>query len=172
MTIFAIQLFRCIDLSLFYFTSLKESNRDEMMKDINIQREVEYCQKNEKIEDLCPRVCTSIRECNPVFCLVFYPGMRDCWMIILNMMLNFSCFCFWSQNQSDSGDSGRWNIVSISVPQCSSSDSLNLSSNDSGELCSECGVAKWILGCNNTGRDCCSSTSASSSASSSSWSPW
>ena len=52
----------------------KESNRDEMMKDINVQREIEYCQNYEKIEELCPRVGTSVRECNPVFCLVFYPS--------------------------------------------------------------------------------------------------
>ena len=35
---------------------LKESNRDKMMKKINVQREVECCQKYEKIEDLCPCV--------------------------------------------------------------------------------------------------------------------
>ena len=151
---------------------LKESNRDEMMKNVNVQREVEYCQNNEKIEDLCPRVCTSIRERNPIFCLIFYPGTWDRWMIVLKTMFDFSCSCFWSRNQSDSGDSGRWNIVSISIPQCSSSDFLNLSCNDSGELCSECCIANGILSGNNTGRGCCSSTSTSSSASSSSWSPW
>ena len=142
------------------------------MKNINVQRKVEYCQKYEKIEDLGPRVCTSVREHNPVFCLILFPGTWDRWMIVLNTMFDFSCSCFWSWNQSDSGDSGRRNVDSIIVPQSSSSDSLNLSCDDSGELCSECGIADWILGSNNMGRGCCSSTSASSSASSSSWSPW
>ena len=151
---------------------LKESNGDQMMKDINVQCEVEYCQEYELIEDLCPPVCTSVRERNPVFCLIYCPGTWDRWMIILNMMFNFSCSCFWSQNQSDSGDSGRWNIVSIIIPQSSSSDSLNLSCDDSGELCSECGIADWILDGNNMGRGCCSSTSTSSSASSLSGSSW
>ena len=52
-------------MSLFYFTSLKESNGDEVMKNKNVQHEVDYYQKNEKIEDQCPHVCTSVRECNP-----------------------------------------------------------------------------------------------------------
>ena len=142
------------------------------MKNINVQRKVEYCQKYEKIEDLCPWVCTSVRECNPVLCSVFYPGTWEFWKIILGMRRLSSCFCFWTWNQSDSGDSGRWNVVSIRVPQCLSSDSLNLSCDNSGELCSEHGVADWILGGNNTGRGCCSSTSASSSASSSSRVSW
>ena len=43
-----------------------------MMKNVNVQREVEYCQKYEKIEDLCPRVCTSIRE-QPCFVLCVLP---------------------------------------------------------------------------------------------------
>ena len=159
-------------MSLFYFTMLKELNRDEMMKNIDVQREVDHYQKYEKIEDLCPCVCTSIRECNAVFCLVYNPGTWDRWMIILNTMFYFSCSCFWSRNQSDSGDPGRWTVLSISVSQCSSSDSLNLSGDNSGELCSESGVADWILGGNNMGRGCCSSTSASSSASSSSGSSW
>ena len=111
---------------------LKESNRDKVMKNINVQREVEYCQKYEKIEDLSPHVCTSIREHDPVFCLIFYPGTWDRWMVVLNTMFDFSCSCFWSWNQSDSGDSGRWNVVSIIVPQSSSSDPLNLSCDDSG----------------------------------------
>ena len=73
--LFAIQLFRCIDCPFSILQGfLKESNGDEVMKYINVQREVEYCQKNEKIEDLCPRVCMFIRELYPVFCLVFYPG--------------------------------------------------------------------------------------------------
>ena len=150
---------------------LKESNCNKMMKNVNVQRKVEYCQKYEKIEDLCPHVCMSVRECNPVFCLVFFPGAWDCWVIVLNTVFNFTCSCFWSWNQSDSGDSGRWNVVSISIPQCSSSNPLNLSCNDSGELRSKCRVAKWILSGNNMCRGCCSSTSASSSASSSSWPP-
>ena len=156
----------------FYFSSLKELNCDEMMKNINIQNEIDYCQNYEKIEDLCPHICMSIRECNPVFCLVFYPGMWGFWRNILNMRYLSSCFCFWTQNQSSSGDSGSWNIVSIKVPQRSSSDSLNLSEDDPGELCSECGVADWILSGNNMGRGCCSSTSTSSSTSPSSWSSW
>ena len=142
------------------------------MKNINVQHKAEYCQKYEKIEDLCPCVSTSIRECNPVFCLVFYPGTWGYWGNVLNMRGLSSCLCFWTWNQSDSGDSGRWNIVSIKVPQCSSSDSLNLSKDDPRELCSECGVANWILSSNNTGRGCCSSTSTTSSASPLSWSSW
>ena len=106
---------------------LKESNCDKVMKNVNIQREVEYCQKNEKIEDLCPHVCMSIREFNPVFCLVFNPGTWGFWGNVLGTRYSASCFCFWAWNQSDSGDAGRWNIVLINVPQCSSSDSLNLS---------------------------------------------
>ena len=156
----------------FYFTILKESNRDEMMKNINVQCKVEYCQKNEKIEELYPQVCTSVRECNPVFCCVVYPALRRFWVNVLDMRCDASCFCFLSPNQSDSGDSGRWNIALINVPQHSSSNSLNLSEDDRRELCSECGVADWILGCNNTGRGCYSSTSTSSSASPSSWSSW
>ena len=143
-----------------------------MMKNINVQCKVDDYQKNEKIEDQCPRVGTSVRECNPVFCLTFYPGMWGFWKNILNMRCLSSCLCFWTRNQSDSGDSGRWNIVSINVPQCLSSDSLNLSEDDPGELCSECGIADCILGGNTMGRGCCSSSSTSSSASPSSWSSW
>ena len=150
----------------------KESNVKDVMKNINVQREVEYRPKYEKIEDLCPHVCTSVRERSPVFCLIVSTGTWYCWMIILNTMFYLSCSCFRSRNQSDSGDSGRRNVVSSIVPQSSSSDSLNLSCDDSGELCSECSVADWILGCDYTGRGCCSSTSASSSASSSSGSSW
>ena len=43
-----------------------------------------------------------------------------------------------------SSDSGNWNVVSISIPRCSSSDSLNLSLYEVGELCSEGGVREWI----------------------------
>ena len=138
------------------------------MKNENVQHKVEYCQKNEKIEDLCPRVGMSIRELNPAFCLVFYPGTWGFWKIVLNTRLRVSYFCSWCLNQSDSGDSGSRNIVSIIVPQCASSDSLNLSCDDLGELCSERWVADWILGGNNTGRGCCSSTSTSSTTSPSS----
>ena len=143
-----------------------------MMKNINVQHKVEYCQKYEKIQELCPGVCTSVRECNPVFCLAFYPSMWGFWRNILNMRCLSSCLCFSSQNQSDSGDSGRWNVVSINVPQCSSSNSLNLSEDDPRELCSERRVADWIHSSNNTGRGCCSSSSTSSSTSPSSWSSW
>ena len=143
-----------------------------MMKNVNIQHKVEYYQKNEKNEDLCPRFCTSIRECNPVFCLVVHPGTWRFWNYILNTRCSTSCCCVWIQNYSLSDDSGSWNVVSINVPQCSSSDSLNLSKDDLGELCSECWVAEWILSCNNMGRGCCSSTSTSSSTSASSWSSW
>ena len=73
-----------------------------MTKNVNVQHEVEYCQKNEKIEDLSPCVCTSVRECNPIFCLVFCSSTWDGWMIVLNTMFDFSCSCFWSQIQSDS----------------------------------------------------------------------
>ena len=52
--------------------------------------------------------------------------------------------CCYYRIQSDSGDSGSWNVVSIIIPRCSSSNSLNLSSYDTGELCSEGGVRKWI----------------------------
>ena len=41
---------------------LKESNVYDVMKNINVQREVEYRQIYEKIEERCPRVCTSVRE--------------------------------------------------------------------------------------------------------------
>ena len=151
---------------------LKESNCDQMMKNINVQREVEYWQKYEKIEDLSPHVCMSVRERNPVFCLIFYPGMWDCWMIVLNMMFDFSCSCFWSRNQSDSGDSGRWNIVSIIVPQSSSSDSLDLSKDNSGELCSKGRISNWVPGGRGTGRGGSSSSTTSPSTSPSSWLSW
>ena len=62
-------------------------------------------------------------------------------MNVLDTRCDASCFCFLSQNQSDSGDSGRWNIASINVPQRSSSNSLNLSEDDPRELCSERRVA-------------------------------
>ena len=62
--------------SLFYFTRLKESNVDDVMKNVNVQYEIEYCQNNEKIEDLSPPVCMSIRERNPAYCPVLYPGTR------------------------------------------------------------------------------------------------
>ena len=61
---------------------LKESNSDEVMKNVNVQHKVEYCQNYEKIEDLCPRVCTSVRELDPVFCLIFYPGTSGFWNIL------------------------------------------------------------------------------------------
>ena len=51
-------------------------------------------------------------------------------------------------------------------------ETLNLSEDDPRELCSECGVANWILSGNNTGRGCCSSSPTSSSASPSSGSSW
>ena len=114
----------------FYFTMLKESNRDEMMKNKNVQCEVEYCQNNEKIEDLSPRVSTSIRDCNPVFCLVFLPGTWRFWKNILKTRWDISCFILWSLNHSSVGDLGSQNVVSIKVPQCSSSDSLDLSKDD------------------------------------------
>ena len=114
----------------FYFTMLKESNCDEMMKNINVQHKVEYCQKYEEIQDPCPHVCMSVRECNPIFCLVFYPGTWRVWKNILNTRWSTSCFDLWSLNHSSIGDSGSWNVVSIKVPQCSTSDSLNLSKDD------------------------------------------
>ena len=69
MTVFcyAIQLFRYIDFAPFlFYNALKESNGDEVMKNVNVQHEVEYCQNNEKIGDLCPPVCMSVRERNPL----------------------------------------------------------------------------------------------------------
>ena len=150
----------------------KESNGDEMMKNVNIQDEIEYCQNNEKIEDLGPRVGTSVGECNSLICLVFYPGTWKVCRSILSTRYSISCFDLWSLNHSSVGDSGSRNIVSIKVPQCLSSDSLNLSKDDPGELCSKGRVADWILCGNNTGRGCCSSSSASSSTSPSSWLSW
>ena len=52
--------------------------------------------------------------------------------------------CCYYRIQSDSGDSGSWNVVSIIVPRCSSSNSLNLSTDETGELCSKGRVCKWI----------------------------
>ena len=142
-----------------------------MMKNENVHDEVRDYQKYDEIEDLCPRVCTSVRERVTLWCPVWYPGTWEFWKIFFNTRLRVSCCCFLALNQSDSGVSGSWNVASISVPQCSSSDSLNLTSDNSGELCSELRVAKWILSGNNTGRGC-SSTSASSSSSTSSWTSW
>ena len=110
---------------IFYFTMLKESNCDEMMKNINVQHKVEHYQKYEKIEDLSPRVCTSVRECNPVCCLVFFPSTWRFWKNILNTRYSSSRCCFWTRNQSYSGDFGSRNIASIIVPRRSSSDSLS-----------------------------------------------
>ena len=142
------------------------------MKNINVQRKVEYCQNYKKIEDLCPPVCTSIRECNSLLCPIYFPGTWEFWKIFLNTRLDGPCFCCWAQIYLASGDSGSWNVASINVPQRSSRDSLNLSEDDPQELCSECGVTDWILGGNNMGRGCCSSISASSPASSLTCSSW
>ena len=71
-------------MSLFHFTSLKESNVDEIMKNVNVQREVDDYQKNEKIEDLYPHVGTSTGEDAPIICLVFGPGTWDFWMNVFS----------------------------------------------------------------------------------------
>ena len=141
------------------------------MKNENVHDKVCDYQNNEKIEDQCPPVCTSVRERIPYWCPLYYPGTWEFWKIVFNTRLRVSCCCIQSLNQSDSGDSGRWNVASISIPQSSSSDSLNLSCDNAGELCSERGVADWVLGCNNMGRGG-SSTSSLSSSSTSSGTSW
>ena len=72
--------------------------------------------------------------------LNFYPIFRSGSAIFWNEPIHMMFVCCYYQIQSDSGDSGGWNVVSISVPRCSSSNSLNLSSYEMGELCSEGGV--------------------------------
>ena len=62
------------------------------------------------------------------------------------------------------------NIASSVVPRCSSSDSLNLSENCSGELCSECRITEWVPDGPGMGRGCPSSSSSSSSPSL--WASW
>ena len=64
---------------------LKESKVNEMMKNINVQHEVDDYQKNEKIEDQCPRVCTSAREYALTICLIFGPDTWRFWKNVLDM---------------------------------------------------------------------------------------
>ena len=135
------------------------------MKNINVQCEIDDCQKNEKIEDLCPCVCTSTRENAPTICLVFSLGTWGFWKNVLNTRYSALYHCFWSQNNSYSSDSGSWNVASIIVPRCSSSNALNLSKDDPGELCSEGWVPDWVPDGSGMGWAGCSSSSTSSSTS-------
>ena len=56
------------------------------MKTVNVQREVDDYQNNEKIEDQCPRVCMSTWDYAPTSCLMFSPGTWSFWENVFNMM--------------------------------------------------------------------------------------
>ena len=69
------------------------------------------------------------------------------------------------QSYCDSGVSDlSWNVSSIIVPRCLSSDSLVLLENHSLESCSKDGICEFILVQSGIGRGISSSPSSSSSA--------
>ena len=119
-------------------------------------------QKEKTLEELCPRVCNSIKEILPMFCRIIGPSHLNCgspWAFVTSLI--YSWRPLWMYHYS-SVCNLSWNVSSIIVPRCLSSDSCVLLENHLFKSCSEDGVEVLIPVGSGIGRGLTSSPSSSS----------
>ena len=161
---YAIQLFHCIDFVPFIFLQSAQK--------LNISEEVQQYenvyQKEQTIEELCPRVRNSIKEILLMFCCCISPSGLSCgspWTFVTSLINSWGPLQMY--HYSSVGVLSQ-NISSIIVPRCLSSDSLMLLENHSLKSCSEDRVKELIPVGSGIGRGLSSSPSSSSGLSKSS----